>query len=213
MNVFLRPEIANSYDDYYHSDFGKIVDRAEKEIVLSLLKDIPKEEVIELGCGTGHWTNYLIKQGFKVIGIDASEAMLNMAKSKGINAKFLLADSENLPFTDESYKIIVSITMLEFADNQDTVIQEMYRVLKKDGWLILGFLNAKSILGRNKEKDEIFKNANLLKVEDIKFKFAQFELKQIKDGIYLDSDYTIKDNANTINHIEPVFIGVLLHKK
>ncbi len=40
MNVFLKPEIANNYDDYYASEFGKKVDEIEQQIMNSLLKNI-----------------------------------------------------------------------------------------------------------------------------------------------------------------------------
>jgi len=212
MNVFIKPEIANSYDDYYQSDFGKKIDRIERDIIDFLIKEIPLSEMLELGCGTGHWSDFFSKKGFNLTGIDISEAMLNIAKNKKINAKFKIANSQNIPFNNESFQIISSITMLEFVDNQDKVISEIYRVLKKGGWLVLGCLNEKSIIGKDKRNSETFKNANFLTIDSIKSKLDKFENILIKSGVYLKSDYSIVDDKKD-NNIEPVFIGIIAQKK
>ena len=213
MNVFLKKEIAENYDSYYQTEFGGKVDAIEKEIISELLKEIPKEKMLELGCGTGHWTEFFVNQGFNVTGVDISEAMLNIAIGKKLEANLLLANSESLPFEDGSFKSIVSITMLEFVENQDKAVQEMHRVLKPGGYLIMGFLNAESQLGINKDKDETFKNANLLKISGIETKFKQFHLVQMKQGVYLNENFAILDNSNKISNTPPLFIGVLFQKQ
>jgi len=212
MNVFLKPEIANTYDKYYQSSFGKKVDEIEKDIINSLIKKIPTTEILELGCGTGHWTDYFSKKGFEITAIDSSKTMLDIAKSKDINAKFMIANAQNIPFEDESFQIISSFTMLEFVNNQDAVIKEVYRVLKKGAWFILGILNEKSILGLTKNNSETFKNANFLTKEIIKAKLNKFEVIDVKSGVYLSADYIIMDDEKH-RDIEPVFIGILAQKK
>ena len=212
MNVFLKPEIANAYDKYYQSSFGGKVDEIEKDIINRLINNIPKTEMLELGCGTGHWSDYFSNKGFKITAIDASESMLDIAKSKGIDADFSIADAQNLPFKDDSFHIISSITMLEFVDDQNAVIQEIYRVLKKDAWLVLGFLNEKSILGTTKHNSETFKNANFLTKEIIKEKLDKFKIIDTKSGVYLNSDFIIMDDKDH-GDIEPIFIVILAQKK
>ncbi len=212
MNVFLKPEIANSYDAYYQSDFGKKVDRLEQEIISSLIKDIPGTEMLELGCGTGHWSHFFTQKGFRVTGIDTSEAMLNIAKSKHVDTEFLIADAEDLPFDDASFPVVSSITMLEFVRNREKVMEEIYRVLKKDGWLILGCLNADSVLGKNREQDEVFKLAHFLNMDDLKFMLKKTGTPIFKSGVYMKPDYTIVDDKNNDQNIAPVFIGVVVQK-
>lgn len=213
MNVFLKPEIASNYDEYYQSDFGKKVDKIEKAIIADLIKELPRNEMLELGCGTGHWSDFFSKNGFKVTGIDISEAMLDIAKDKKIDATFKVGDAGQIPFQDESFPCISSITMLEFVDNQDVVINEMYRVLKKSGWLLLGCLNKNSIIGKNKENDETFRDAAFLSIEDIQSKLEKFDILQIKSGVRLAPDYSISDENEENEPIEPVFIGILAQKK
>jgi len=214
MNIFLKPEIAQHYDEYYQTEFGKKIDRIEKEIISALLRNISRKEMLELGCGTGHWTHYFTQQGFDVTAIDNSEEMLKIAKNKRINAKFLNVNSQKLPFENESFNTVSSITMLEFVDNQEAVIKEVYRVLKKDGWLILGCLNANSIIGKNKEKDETFKNANLVTVESLKSKLRIFNNEIVfKVGVHTKPNYEIVDNNDDTTGVEPVFIGTLIQKR
>jgi len=212
MNVFLRQDVAENYDSYYKTDFGKKVDKLEKKIISELLNDIQKEKLLDIGCGTGHWTDFFVRHGFQVTGVDSSESMLNIAKRKNIKAQFILANSENLPFEDESYSIITSITMLEFVENQDKAIRELYRILKKGGWLIIGCLNADSTIGMNKKKDEVLKHANLFRISDLKSMFYQFKLLKINQGVYVKENYEIIEPLNNLSNIEPAFIGLLLQK-
>lgn len=213
MNVFLKQEIANNYDAYYQTEFGKKVDRIEKEIVSELLDmTVTDNKLLDIGCGTGHWAEFFIHKGYQVIGVDRSEAMLKIATNKNLEAKFMLGNSEKMDIEDESYKVITTITMLEFVNNQEKSIQEMYRILKKGGWLIVGGLYADSPLGMNKGNDPVFKNARFYNKKDIKSKFSQFKIVEHKEGVCLDDKFEfINSTSNAIN-TSPLFFGLLLKK-
>jgi ubiquinone/menaquinone biosynthesis C-methylase UbiE len=211
-NVFVDPETANSYDAYYQTEFGKKVDEIERQIVSSLIQDVPRTRMLELGCGTGHWSAYFIGQGFGLTGTDVSEAMLKLAREKELNAGFIQADARNIPFEDESFAVVSSITMLEFVDNQDSVFQEIYRVLKPGGWLILGCLNARSVLGENKEQDETFKNAQFITAEELTNKLQLFGEPTLKSGVYLTSDFILLDETPDQGDVHPVFIAAIVQK-
>ena len=213
MNPFINSKIANSYDAYYNTDFGKKVDQIEKDIIKALMPGITPEPILELGCGTGHWTEFFLKEGFDVTALDISEAMLVLAKAKGLNANLILGDTEKLPFSDESFSVVASITMLEFVQNQDVVLSEIYRVLKPGGYLILGCINASSILGINKESDEVFKNAKLLTYSELTQKLQLFGKAKFGFGVYLTSDFRIVDNEQEANSVEPVFMAAIVQKR
>ena len=212
MNVFDNYAVASGYDNYYETDFGRKVDFLEKRAMSELIKDIPRNDMLELGCGTGHWTEYFVEQGFNVIATDSSKAMLNIAKNKQINADFITSDAQNLPFNNNTYSVIASVTMLEFTEDQESAIQEMYRVLKHEGWLILGCLNSKSVLGIRKEKDEIFKNSKLLDYEFINSKLELFGQPVFNFSVYLTKDGEFHDYKNYKAKIEPVFFAVKVKK-
>jgi len=75
VNVFLNPAVAEKYDQYYLSESGKTVDRYEKELFRHRLGNIPRLPMLELGCGTGHWTRFFADYGFQVTAVDKSKPM------------------------------------------------------------------------------------------------------------------------------------------
>ncbi len=213
MNIFEDKIVAKSYDDFYNTELGKRIDVIEKSMISELIKNIPKGEMLELGCGTGHWTEYFLQQNYEILAIDTSEPMLEIAIKKNLKAKFINKNSENLPFADNSYSVISSITMIEFVENKDKVFSEIYRILKPNGWFILGSLNANSILAKNKNNDKTFKNAIFLTPKELEQKLDFFGEIKMKFGVYLDSDYKLLDNTENKNNIEPVFIATIVQKR
>ncbi len=213
MNIFLKQKIAKEYDAYYQTEFGQKVDHIEKEIIAELLSKIPSGNLLlDIGCGTGHWTEFFINKGYQVTGVDSSEEMLKIAKRKNVDTKFILGNSGNLQIEDESYSIITTITMLEFVGNKEISIQEMYRVLKKGGRLIVGGLYADSVLGLNKENDEIFKDADFYSKKDLKSKFHQFKILHHKEGVYLNDKFEFINSTSDLTNTTPIFFGLLLQK-
>jgi ubiquinone/menaquinone biosynthesis C-methylase UbiE len=212
MNVFIKPEIASKYDLYYQTEIGKKVNQIEEKLITDLLKDIPRTKMLELGCGTGHWTNFFLNKGYKVTATDISDAMLQLAKQKNLNANFIKADSLEIPFEDNSFDIISSITMLEFVEDQDKVLEEIQRVLKPGGYFILGSLNALSAIGKNKEQDDTFRNAKFLSKEELIYKLKRIGEPSILSGVYFSPNFELLDNLSEIDNVEPAFFASLTQK-
>ena len=212
MNIFKDQAIAKQYDDYYTTELGLEVDNIEKGIIKDLLSEIPRGKMLELGCGTGHWTDFLVENGFNVDALDASDEMLAVARSKNINAKFSLGISEKLPYHDNSFSLASSFTMLEFVDDPQKVISEIYRVLKPSGWLILGLLHGKSVIGKNKNNDPVFKHASFIYPNQFKTLFSKFKIIKEIGGVHLDAQFKLQDYHHEKLTIDPAFIGVLLQK-
>lgn len=211
-NVFARQEVADSYDDYYRTDMGKQVDQLEKSIFSDLLQHVPRGPMLELGCGTGHWTLYLLEQGFSVTGIDISEAMLRIAAEKQINADLFLADAQQLPFQNESFPAISTITMLAFVEDQDRVLQEMYRVLQPGGWLLIGALNAHSVLGLTINHDENFRHARFMNPEELSTKLERFGTPAMQFCVHLTHDFRLVDGTPEAEYVHPVFMAAAVQK-
>ena len=51
-----------------------------------------KPRILDLGCGMGHYSNYMYNKGFDVVGIDISENMINIAKRNNPNIEFIVSD-------------------------------------------------------------------------------------------------------------------------
>jgi ubiquinone/menaquinone biosynthesis C-methylase UbiE len=212
-NIFKLPSVANEYDNYYQRDGGKIIDRIEKEIFAVHLNHTQKGHLLELGCGTGHWTKFFSEQGFHVTAIDNSAAMLRIAKKKNIpDILFRKADASWLPFPDESFSTIVSITMLEFVDDVHQVIHEIYRILKPGGTLVLGCLNALSELGKNSHNDPVFSHGHFFTPHEIEQLLSRFGKPIITGGIYLSSGFEILDGTEKQQTVQPAFIAASVQK-
>jgi ubiquinone/menaquinone biosynthesis C-methylase UbiE len=212
MNVFLNPSVANQYEDYYTTEAGQKIDAIEKKLITELLNDIPSSSMLELGSGTGHWTEFFIEKGFQPTAVDISEPMLEVAKNKGLEAEFLKADARKLPFGDHSFSVVAAITMLEFIDDRKKVFQEINRVLKPGGWLLLGCLNAHSEIGRNKEKDEVFRSAYFYTLDELFVQLSVFGKPLMKYGVYFSPTFEILDGKTETSTVEPAFIAARVKK-
>jgi hypothetical protein len=84
MNIYKELSFAMEYDQFYQSDGGRAVDMAEKAVISDLLLQVDSREMLELGCGTGHWTAFFSEKGFRVTAVDQSPAMLEQARKRVI---------------------------------------------------------------------------------------------------------------------------------
>jgi ubiquinone/menaquinone biosynthesis C-methylase UbiE len=100
-------------------------------------------QVLDLGCGTGTLT-ILIKQmhpGAKVVGLDADDKALDIARKKalraGVRITFIRGMADQLPFPDESIDRVVSCLVLHHLDteNKRRSFREVFRVLRPSGEL------------------------------------------------------------------------------
>lgn len=212
MSVFKKEDIANAYDAYYQTEMGRKVDEIERKLMHKLLSSIPRGNMLELGCGTGHWTKFFIDEGFRLTALDNSEMMLKLAEHKHIPAKFQWADAGYLPVEDSSYPAVSSVTMLEFVEDQEKVMEEMYRVLQPGGWLILGCLNADSMLGKTKEQSETFRNAKFFTPGSLKQKLQRFGTPQMGYGVYFSSDFELLDDTPEKVDAAPAFMAAIVKK-
>ena len=106
-------------------------------------KAIPKNEKgFEIGVGSGLFAKpFGIKEG-----IDPSKKMREKAKKRGI--KTIDAVAEHLPYSDGSWYFALMVTTICFVDDIITSFQEANRVLKKNGHLIIGFVDKNSPVGK-----------------------------------------------------------------
>ena len=163
-------------------------------MVFSLLPHEKGMTVLDVGCGTGNHSIKLAKMGVKVTGIDISERMLEFARQKAgeqgpLSLEFLLMDAENLEFEDNTFDAAISVTAFEFFPNPLKVLEEMFRVVKKGGSIIVGTINRDSSWGEmytseEYRKDSVFKYANLKIEKDLKLWYP-YSLKTIRQCLFL----------------------------
>ncbi len=207
--------IAHEYDTYYHTDFGKQVDKLEKELISGFLTQLAVKEIFEIGCGTGHWSDFFAQSGFSVTAMDISKEMLKTAKSKNIkNVVFKQGDVQHLENADESVENIVAITSLEFSGDLEKAFEEIYRVLKPSGYFICAGLNGSSGFWTDKKDDPVYKNARFLSYELLQKHLSKFGTPQIdacvvvENNTFCDEKYTTQEKLN-----KGVFIAAMVQKK
>ncbi len=142
---------AQEYDDWYQTKLGGFVDKVEKKLIEDLAEFDEDEKVLDIGAGTGTYSIWMAKKGLKVTALDQSSEMMEKGKVKtereGLTIDWKLADANSLPFSDNSFDLVVSVTAIEFMDHPKTVLKEAVRVLKPNGRLIIGVLTKESAWG------------------------------------------------------------------
>jgi len=115
-----------------------------KEVV-EFFKQQNLKKILDLGCGTGRHTIYLLENGFKVYGCDASESALNIAKEIIKNAEFKKCDMTSLLYEDNYFDGILCHFVIQHGKIEQIkkAISEIYRVLRKEGNLYLSVPSVK----------------------------------------------------------------------
>jgi ubiquinone biosynthesis O-methyltransferase len=133
-----------SYARWRASELGAVTERLERELVLKLVGDVQHCRVLDIGCGDGEFALELKRRGATVMGIDASSEMIAAAKTRahreGVDGTFQVATAQHIPFADEQFDVVTAITILCFVDDPAPVFQEIARVLRPGGRLIIGEL-------------------------------------------------------------------------
>jgi SAM-dependent methyltransferase len=104
-----------------------------------ILENNKENEILDLGCGIGADTLYLIERGYRVLSCDFSNEALKSIQDNIPNSKTLYLDMMNkFPIEDNSYSLIIADLSLHYFDNETTIhiMNEIKRILKQDGVLL-----------------------------------------------------------------------------
>ena len=180
-------QAAESYDSWYHTKLGRFVDKVETELAFGLFEIVPGMKVLDVGCGTGNFSIKLAQQGCKVIGIDISDEMLELARSKakeaGLDIEFYNMDVYHLQFEPESLDAAFSMAAFEFIDQPEAALNEMMRVVKAGGQAFIGTISGDSKWGELYSSEPLKSNSV--------FKYACFktlqDLRQLKPEKLINS--------------------------
>lgn len=101
----------------------------------NLITSLSPRIILDAGCGEGYYTNRIYQNNRTVIGIDISKTALAKAAPKNRSITYIAASLFDLPIADKSIDCLFSL-FAPYAGN------EFYRVLKEDGYMILGIPGA-----------------------------------------------------------------------
>ena len=121
---------------FYDLTFGQVFRPGQKAIIKKM-DCIESDNVLEIGIGTGSSLQYYPKET-KVVGIDISPDMLEVAKKRIVkdkihNKHILLMNGERLYFPDNTFDKVVGMYVVSVTQNPQVLVEEMKRVCKNDG--------------------------------------------------------------------------------
>lgn len=137
---------ATSYETWFASPLGAFVDQEEKQALARLLQGVGRGSVLDIGAGTGHLTAWLAKHGYHMTALEPGQAMREEGKRQTAAWSIPWCDAlaEQLPFRDASFDGALLFTTLEFVQDPARALHEAMRVVRQQGWVIVGFLHALS---------------------------------------------------------------------
>ncbi len=147
----------------------------------------PKDNILDIGSGTGRIVDYILQSTPHVTGIDYDQETIEGLRKKYKNqplTKFVNANAADLPFEDECFDVITFSTVFCNIEDKSKAMSESARVLKKEGFLFLSTYSEDALDDRVKQ----YKKAKLLQLSTNNGKItfvgghtsAQFTLEELE---------------------------------
>ena len=109
----------------------------ERPNMLASFDNFNDKHVVDIGCGSGFYTNYALSDGAVVTAVDASQKMLDYVQSAGNSERLTLIRSDllnGLPFIcSNSQHYIICSLVLHYIEKWDLLLSDFYRVLQPKG--------------------------------------------------------------------------------
>lgn len=113
--------------------------------------------VLDIACGEGYGSNLLAKTAKRVVGVDISEDAISHAKMKYGNQKnleYYMGSCVDIPCSSETFDVVVSFETIEHIEEHKKMLDEVKRVLKPGGTLIISTPNRKTYTDDTQLKNE-----------------------------------------------------------
>ena len=195
--------IAKEYVEYFGEDWEFI-----NEIQEFAAQFPVKSKILDLGCGSGYITNYLHNKNLNAIGLDFSQEMINIAKTKFPSIDFLLADFVKVEnyFDENSIDGLIAIYSLYFIPREqfEIVLCSLSKVLKNGGSFLFVThigngedLITSPLMKENNVKEKLYVNYYTQEELEAILKRCNFEIEYVKSKY----DYDEKEVSNSGRYI------------
>ena len=198
----------NAWAHQYDNDINPTRD-LDKSVTIESLSNIDFFKVLELGCGSGKNTEWLITKADKLVGLDFSKNMLDQARKKVKTDKvtFINTDlNENWPVNDNSFDLATINLTLEHIETLDHIFNSLFMKLTQGGKCFVCELHPKKQLSGSKARFE--KNGDEIALDV----FYHSELEYIESAEKAGFNLIVKkewyDNKKTV----PRLISFLFEK-
>ena len=126
---------AGIYDRLFDS-----MNKGLKLVGIRMFRPSKGMNILDVGCGTGSHLELYQRYKCNLFGIDLSPSMLDIARERlGDSAQLELGDATDMPYGDKQFDLVISMLSLHEMNpaTRSTVMNEMKRVLKEDGGILL----------------------------------------------------------------------------
>lgn len=193
-------DIASSYDTVskgYDTYFLKTMHRHNDEVLSLLLKESVGQQVLDLACGTGYNTQFLIKHGVEaeITLVDLSEGMLSQAKEKAVNNnkqlnfvhQDMLSYLQSCP--DGKYDTVICMWAIKYQPPKQ-VIKECSRVLKEGGRMAV-IVNTADTLPEIRALYPKLLVRNVLSIRQIMIDLPNPKNSEVLEGWFTDCGFDV----------------------
>lgn len=169
---------AKTYDNDVMEDKGQLKIYKNYNLILQSVYDLVNNAklknpmILEIGVGTGNLASKFLNNNCEIIGIDQSREMLLIAKQKYPELKVRLGEFLKIPYDNNYFDIIISTYAFHHLNESEKVIaiEEIIRVLKDDGIIVIGDLMFKS----KADEKNILKELSKEQVEEIEDEYYSY---------------------------------------
>ena len=195
---------------------------AQRRAVLDALKLLPREKVLDIGCGPGFMVQELLPivgPAGKVSAIDVNEGAIALARTRceaHSNVEFQSANATALPYTDSLFDAAVSTQVYEYVRDLNAALRELYRVLRPGGRAVIMDTDWRTAVWHSSDcqrMDRILKAWDEHLVDPIlprtlaaQLRDAGFVIRKQDVFVFLNSEY----NSNTYSHGLAKMIGAFV---
>ncbi|HML04043.1 MAG TPA: class I SAM-dependent methyltransferase [Candidatus Bathyarchaeia archaeon] len=193
--VYRKLEIVEGYDTWaptYDEEKNPLI-ALEENITLDLIGNVRNKRALDVGCGTGRYCELLAKKGAKMVGIDPSSKMLEIAKRKiAPDSRFelRLGRMENTGLPDRYFDVVVCALVVGHLPDLEPAIREVSRIIKTKGrlvvsdmhpyWFVSGYDYVK-FLGRSGQEYRIPEYTHLYEEYWNLFRKFKFGVQDVKE--------------------------------
>jgi ubiquinone/menaquinone biosynthesis C-methylase UbiE len=134
------------------------------------------KEVLDIACGSGYGTKLIAQNAKKVYGIDIDQETVNYAKEnyRAKNIIYKVGSATDIPLGDNSVDVVVSFETIEHIDDYEKYLQEIKRILRPGGVLVLSTPNDDEYIEDNEFHQHEFRYKQLKDLVKGYFKYQQF---------------------------------------
>ncbi|GAB6189423.1 class I SAM-dependent methyltransferase [Marinitoga arctica] len=133
-------KIAKKYDKMYEEPYWEMHNKISEKLIFDKIKNIKNGTILDIGAGTGYWTEIFLNKGFKVYALEPSKKMCDIMEFKFQNynnVKIINSLAETMKFDDKEFDIVIAMgDVLSYSEDQNIFIEKVYKVMKNGAYFI-----------------------------------------------------------------------------